>query len=346
MQTVLLRLFISCFPLFLFSATITIKGDFEAYSDKLKFDIFDHKWNNIPSDRPLNRAFVFGDSSLSFENEDVFFGISYAIVGNVKINKGFIETWYYAENDFNTLLKKSDVGYYITDPEIYGKMNYAKFQSFFIGKNFNDFQIKLSFLKGKVLQYMDVKGSNLKNRFLMDLKYYYNDKNILMDIYPKSYETKSNGISINIEYKKDFGNYNFFIGAYNLFGFIRWYDVMLMQYHFDSNTKYIGDDGYYHYRPFGSGEFIKTNFFQKLPFFLKYNIAKSKKNIFYGINGTYSNNEVFNEMFVGYDKFKIGYVIESKNFIIGYINKNFEIDISDTLKVSSRLIKIKFKINF
>ncbi|WP_456480724.1 hypothetical protein [Nautilia sp.] len=263
------------------------------------------------------------------------------------VNKGLLETWYYAENDFNTLLKKDTVGYYITEPNIFGKMNYSLFNKLFFEYKLNDFLFTFSFIQAKDIQYMEVNGTNVKNRFLLDLVYYYTNNNILMKEYLKSYNYKGKGGSFDIEYKKRLDEFDFYIGFFNILGFIDWKNIMKMVYHFDSDTKYIGEDGYYHYRPFGTGKFVKTKFFQRIPFYIKYKLTKKFHNgLIVGDSGMYCNKRRYDEIFFIKNFLKIGYVIQNKNFLYGINFKNFSIEISNNLELHSKFIKISFNYKF
>ena len=345
-MTVLLRLFISLFPLFLFASTFSIKGDVNIYSDSLYLDTFDRIWDTIPSKKKMNRLFDYSNIEISFRNKDFTYGIGYFDESVIKLNDGFIQTWYYASQDFNTLLKKSDVGYYITNPDIYGIMNYSQSQSVFVEKNFNYLNVRFSVLRAKEIQYMKVNGKNTQKRFIMDLDYYYAGKNILMERYIKSDNYKGLGYSLDITASKKFNSYEIFLGFFNVIGAIQWKDIILMRYHFDSQTKYIGSDGYYHYRPFGQGKFIKTDFYQKLPFYFKYKIKKSFKKFFLEDEGMYSSGARFDTLFIGKKIFKIGYTPQAKNVVFGINTKHFDIELSNNIKYHSKFIKLNFEFTY
>ena len=346
MTTILQKLFISLFPLFLFAYNVSIENDINVYSDKLYLDIFDKKWKSIPSKKPLNIAIDYSNLRIFLFDDKFLMGVGYNSEGVVKINRGFIETWYYADKDFNTLLKRSNIGYYITTPKIYGILNYSQFNSFFVGKKYKNFNIEFSIIRGKLLQYMEVNGFNYKNHFVADLVYYYSDKNFLMEKYLKSDNYTGVGYSISANFYKNFNTFNVFLEFYNILGVIRWSDIILMKYHFDSNTKYIGDDGYYHYRPFGVGKFIKTNFYQKLPFFVKYKLKKQFKNFYLMDEGLYSSGSRFDTLFVGKGIFKIGFVPQIKNIVFGMEGKRYNMEVSNNIKYHSKFIKIYFKFTY
>ena len=345
-MTVLLRLFINFFPLFLFASTFSIKADVNIYSDSLYLDTFNKIWKTIPSKEKMNRLFNYSNISLSLKKSNFNFGIGYFDESVIKLNNGFIQTWYYASQDFNTLLKKSNIGYYITNPDIYEIMNYSQSQALFFQNNLKYFNIRFSLLKGKEIQYIKVRGKNTKNHFIADLNYYYSDKNLLMRNYIKSNDYKGLGYSLDITTSKKFNSYEVFLGFFNILGAIEWKNIILMRYHFDSNTKYIGEDGYYHYRPFGQGRFIKTDFYQKLPFYLKYKIKKKLKKFFLEDEGMYSSGARFDALFIGKKIFKIGYTPQAKNVIFGAEGRNFNIELSNNIKYHSKFIRLNFKYRY
>jgi len=332
------------FPLFLFSYNeIHIKGDINLYSDKLYFDIFDDKWQKIPSNEPMNRAIDYSSISIYTTSKNYSFGYKYNSQGIVKINKGFIETWYYAASDFNTLTKTYDIGYYITEPKIYGILNYYQDDSIFYTKKYKYFNITFNLLRGKQLQYMKVNGTNRENRFLATLKYFYTDKNLVTHSYEDDNYYSGLGSSFDIEFFDKDNKLKPFIGIYNILGFIKWRSITYLEYHFDSKTKYIGDDGYYHYKPFGVGKYKKdVNFYQKLPLFIKYSFEY--KNI--GDNGLFSNGARFDELFFKYHKYKIGFIPQTKNIVLGVFQKNWRIDISNNLSTHSKFLKLYFDVKF
>ena len=346
-MTVLQKLFISSFfPVFLFSYTISLESDINVYSNRLYLDLFDNKWQKIPSNENMNRAFDYSSLILSFNKKKYSLGIGYYSEGLVKINKGFIQTWYYADNNFNTLLKKSDVGYYITEPKIYELLNYSQFRSVFYKKNYKGFSLKFSIIQGKVLQYMKVNGINYKNRFIADLNYYYSDKNILMTNYLKSNNYKGLGYSVDVFYKKIFPTFEYSLGFYNILGAVRWKNIILMKYHFDSDTRYKDENGYYHYRPFGIGRFIKTDFYQKLPFYISYKFKKLLRKFFIEDEGLYSSGTRYDSFFLGKKYFKVGYVPQIKNVIFGIESKNINVELSNNIKYHSKFLKILIKLKY
>ena len=347
MKMVLQKLFInSFFPVFLFSYNFQFEANVNAYSNKLYFDIFDNKWKQIPSKSYMNRVLDYSNINLSYKNNNNSYGIGYLNEGTLKVNKGFIETWYYAANDFNILLKKSDIGYYISEPKIYGKMNYSQFRSIFLQKFYQNFKIKYSILQGKVLQYMKIKGINTKKHFIADLYYNYSDRNLLMQDYLKSNDYRGLGYSIDISYSKKYPSFEYNINFYNILGAIYWKNIVFMKYHFDSNTKYKDENGYYHYRPFGVGKLIKTNFYQKLPFYISYKLKKTFKKFFIEDEGMYNDNNRYDSLFLGKKYFKIGYVPQIKNVVFGFENKNINIELSNNIKYHSKFLKIYLKFRY
>ena len=338
---VLLRLFISLIPLFLWGldTKFHITTDINLYSDKLYFDVFSHKWEELPSDKSTNRAINFSNMAIYKNYQKFSIGYRYRSEGILEINKGFIETWYYASNDFNTLLKKKDIGYYINEPEVYGILEYYQLENLFFKKNLKNFIISINLFRPRQLQYMKVNGINSKNRFIADIDYYYTDKNILTKTMDNDNYYGGYGGSIDLE----FINKNFLIGIYNIGGFIDWKSITHLKYHFDSDTKYIGEDGYYHYRPFGVGQYyINSNFHQLLPIFIKYHYQF--QNI--GLNGMYANNTNYNTIYLKYGYIKIGYIPQNKNIVYGFNSSHFSIELSQNIKYHSTYAKLYLDIAF
>ena len=147
-------------------------------------------------------------------------------------------------------------------------------------------------------------------------------------------------MDIVLDYKKN--DTNLFIGIFNILSFIKWKNIILMKYHFDSNTKYVGNDGYYHYKAFGIGKFIKTDFFQRLPLLMKFNLRKK----FFGISSEYCDGNKFYEPYFYYKKFKIGFVPTTKNIVFGYNSNYFNFEVSNSLKYSSKFVTLNISFNY
>ena len=346
-MTILRKLFISFFPLFLFASNISLKTEINLYSDSLYFDVFDNEWNSIPSTKSINRAINYSYAEVAYNvDNNVSFGYKYNSFANIKINKGFIETWYYADSDFNTLLKRSDIYVNITEPNIYGLLNYCVTDGVFIRKNFKNLKITLNLYRGKNLEYLKVNGNNTNERFVADLKYYYSSRNFVTHKYEDDDYYEGYGGGVDIEYENKFKNIKYKVGLYNILGFLKWKSVTYLEYHFDSDTKYIGDDGYYHYKPFGVGKYYtNVSFYQRLPKFLKYSVSY-KKNIEIGDNGLYSTGARYDELYAIYKHIKLGYVPQTKNAIFGLIFRNFRMEASSDIKKHSKLIKLNLEIKF
>jgi len=297
----------------------------------------------MPSNKSMNRALGFSKAGIEYQN----FGIKYESDGIIKINRGFIQTWYYASSDFNTLLKRSDIGYYITTPEIFGVMNYSEYYGFYYHQTFKGVNVYFNFLKGNRLIYIKTTGSNTKNRFLADLEFYYSGKNFITNTYNGD-DFSAYGFGIDITKEGKYKDFYFRGGVYNIFGFIDWKSVNYMYYHFDSNTTYVGEDGYLHQKPFGVGYYKKDiNFYQKLPLFFKYNFEYKSR---FGLEGIYSLNNRFNLPYFRYfiHRFfvKIGIVLENKNIFFGFGKRNWSVEFSRDLDLHTNFIKLGLKYSF
>jgi hypothetical protein len=120
-----------------------------------------------------------------------------------------------------------------------------------------------------------------------------------------------------------------------------------MEYKLDSNTKYIGKDGFYHYKPFGVGKYYKNiDFYQKLPLFTKYGLTYKSTIWEFGDNGLYNSGIRYDTFFVKYKMLKVGYIPQSNNFTYGICSKYINIEISQNLKYHSRYLKFYLDIAF
>jgi len=353
----LLKLFISLIPLFLWGAyNYKIEADLNLYSDKLKLNIFEDKWDKIPSYEPLNRAVDFSYISVStFDNNKNYeFGYRYRSEGYIAVNKGFIETWYYASNDFDTLLKMKDVGYYIDEPEIYGILNYLETDSLFykiaLKGNGSGLFATLNLFRGRSIEYMEVTGFNEEKHFVADIDYYFSDKNFLTSIEDENKDSEGYGLGFDIEFLSlNNQRFNFFAGFYNLGAFIQWKGITRLVYHFDSNTKYVGEDGYYHYRPFGVGRYyFNSSYRQRVPFYGKYKLSyKLYPDFTIGDSAFWNDKGVnFNQLYIKSHNLKLGYVVENKNFVFGVYGKSFQIELSKNLDTNGKYIKLSSEIEF
>jgi len=298
----------------------------------------------------MNRAVDFSKIEFNIENDKFIFGYAYNSNGFLKINKGFVETWYAAQNDFNTLTKKSDIGGEISEKEIYGVLDYSEYDSFFIRSVYrnrnSNFYVSFNILRGKRIDRMDVNGTNTNSRFLADVKYYYSKKNILTHKYEES-GGYGYGMSLDLEYgfKSEFFDAGF--GIYNIFGFISWKNITCLQYSFDSQTKYVGEDGYYHYKPFGVGKYVfDVSYRQKLPVYMKYGIKYKKGNLFFGDRGVAGAGVRYDELYTGYKNFKIGYVLQSKTFVFGVKYKKVLLEFSEKLNKHTRTVYLNLEMKF
>ena len=345
-MTIVQKLFTNLlFPLSLFSTTFTT--DINLYSDKLYFDIFNTKWETIPSKEKMNRAIDFSSIALSEQKDNIVFGYKFKSEGSLRINKGFIETWYYALSDFETLSKKNDIGYYVDEPIIYGKLVYYQTDNLFLSKIYKNFTFTTNFIKGKQLQYMLVNGTNTKDRFQTDVNYFYTDQNFLTKNKDDDNFYTGYGLSFDIEFKLKKENILFNMGLYNLFGFINWQSISYLEYHFNSETKYIGDDGYYHYKPFGIGKYkIDSNFHQELPTFLKFSTIYNMNYFKIGNNSIYQNDAKFNKVFIILKHLKIGYLLETKDISYGIDTEKYKFEISQNIKNHTKSIQLFVKVKF
>lgn len=125
-----------------------------------------------------------------------------------------------------------------------------------------------------------------------------------------------------------------------------------MHYDFDSQTIYLGEDGYNHYKQFGSGYYkFDINYKQKIPFYSKATIDYSiKDDISLGHNFQAFNRIYCNEPYITYalasKKFKLGYSIESQNINFGLYLKYISIEVSNNLSMDENVIGAKYHIKY
>ena len=344
-------------PLFLFGYVINSDNkyhltiDTNLYSDKLYFDLFSNKWEVIPSKEQTNGVLDFSSISFYKNYNSYEIGYRYKSEGVLNVNKGFIETWYYASNDFNVLLKRDEIGYEIKQPTIIGDLVYYQNDTLFYKKIVNNNSSKLAItfniFRGKQLQYMKVDGVNLKNHFITDIDYYYTDRNLLLKTHEDDDFYIGYGGGIDLEFFYQIPAISSFLGIYNIMGFIDWKSITYLKYHFDSDTKYIGDDGYYHHRPFGVGYYkFDVDFHQVLPLFIKYSFKYQKNGYFVGDESLYNLKTGFDKIFIGYKHLKLGFIPQTKNIIYGINTKYINLEISDNIREHSKYLSLFMDIKY
>ena len=123
-----------------------------------------------------------------------------------------------------------------------------------------------------------------------------------------------------------------------------------MHYSFNSNTVYIGDDGYKHNRPFGVGYYkYNQKYTQKISPYIKTKlIYKLYPNTYIGDLVDIYKNFYANELFITQKysifNFKLAYILENKIAIFGFSTNNYNIEISNKFSTSDTVLKLNYKI--
>ncbi|MEA2050160.1 MAG: hypothetical protein U9O56_05465 [Campylobacterota bacterium] len=337
--------------------SINISGYTNIKSDSLDIDIFDDKWLTMPKHNKTNNA--YGDIYFegSYHLDDIKIGVFHEKSINLNANDGFIQTWFYATKDFNTLLNKDDIGDYITNTTIDGDASYYIANGIYIQKIFNPtkkhyFSSKLKLLKGSELQSLAVTGENAE-QFEMSFDYYYSDKNHISK--NKRFDNSENGIgyAIDLEYIYNDEKLYFHAGFYNIHSFLYWKDIEFMHYDFNGQTIYIGDDGYKHSRPFGSGYYrYDIDYKQKLPLYYRSTLNYKINNIIsIGDSMEGYNDIVFNQLYIKTKinknhSFKTGYIYETKNIIFGVDFKYISLECMYNFAMNEKVLVGGYKIKF
>jgi len=337
--------------------TTHTRGLIELLSDKLPPNIFEKDWQSMPPHNEENSAFGerYFDVYYNFTNFKI--GILREEKLKTTINDGFIQTWYYAEKDFITLLTKSDIGNEIDTVDIDADLNYYDAYGLFAQKIIPFYEHHFLSIKAKLysaseIQYLDVKGYNNSSRFELSFDYYYARKNYISKNQDGDKGYSGLGFGVDLEYIYDNDKLYIYGGILNIGSFIEWKNITLMHYDFDSQTRYLGADGFYHLKAFGSGFYeFNVDYRQKLP-------MQYKATLEYSINddfsiGTHANGYkdlMFHELYLSHnicgDRYKIGYMLETKNASFGAYFKYISLEISNNFGMSSRSIQANYHIKY
>lgn len=334
-------------------------------SDILPFDTFDKPWDTLPAHKNNNHATGNIGSKLYYNFDDIKAGVFIDHTFDMNINSGFIQTWYYANKDFDTLLKKSDIGKSITTTPINGKMLYYDAQGIFLEKKINYdknnyFFISSKIFKAKDIQYLKVNGSNTKDKFKMSLDYYYSDKNYISknNKHDQYYKGKGYGFDIRYIYKND--PWKIKVDIKDIYTYIKYDSITYMHYDFESgdylpNVKeciwgvgYIKDNGTQGCRSFGTGYYIyDTKLKLKLPVKYKLDISYTQADTFStGAVLDIYQSAVYQQPYIIYKNYKLGYTVQTKSLDITASYDNIIFSISNKLEKNSKEIQSYIKITF
>ena len=337
--------------------TTHIRGILNPKSDNLALNVFEYEWVVMPQHKKNNTAFgtLYFDMYYNFNSFKL--GVFEERTSSIEANSGFIQTWYKSSKDFNIFLHKNDIGQEIDYTDISGDVNYYDTRGVYLQKVFslnqyNFLSVKLKFYYANDIQNITLDGYNTKDRFQASFDYYYSDKNYISnnDDHDKNYNGYGYGFDVEYIYNKD--KLYIYAGLLNIGGHINWKGISKMHYDFDSETIYLGEDGYNHKRPFGVGKYsYNINYNQELPLFYRGSFDyKVTNNISIGNNLNGYNSVVFNEVYLNtkiyHGRYKVGYIYEIKSFIFGAYFKYFKVEISNNFGLSNKVMQAKLHLYF
>lgn len=339
-----------------YNATYNFQASLDAKSNELFFNTFDKKWNTLPSHSKENKA--FGELSLSaFISFDAWrVGAFNQKLAQIGINDGFIETWYAADKDFFTLLGMSDINQELRPSPISGSGVYISSSGLFLQKMItlnskHHISMKTKLHVSDDLQSIKIKGKSDSEGFKGSLDYCYAQEN-LVSKRPDRDDSKGLGYSVDIEYIYDNDTFYIYLGVFNLHSFIYYQDVTLMHYDFDSQIVYEGEDGYKHSKPFGVG-YYKDNISlkQKIPQYYKGSINyQHSSKISIGNNVNIYDQLFYNEPYLnvklGDGRYKLGYVLESKEFVFASYFENMSFSVSNRFGSDNNLLVAGFRLKY
>ena len=337
--------------------TYHARASFNPKSNKLQLNIFDNKWSVLPTHTQNNCAYggVYYDFYYNYESYKI--GIFRQEEALIYLNDGFIQTLYQSNNDFNTFLHKNNLNTQITDTKIEGYINYYKLKGMYLQKVFQlnkeqALSAKLKLFIADDGQEANINGHNTQQRFVANLNYYYRAKNYISKR-TSSYTTSDGyGYSLDLEYIYNKEALYIYAGLLNIGGIIYWDGISQMYYNFDSQTVYLGDDGYNHRKAFGIGYYkdgVKHQ--QHLPIFYRASIDYQFLNFFsLGNNISGYKDVIFNEPYVTIklynSRYKVGYMYEGKTAIFAAYFKYFKVEISNNFSFSQQIMQAKVHIWF
>ena len=336
--------------------SLHIRGSFTPKSNQLKLNVFENDWDVIPTYKKNNVAFgsIYFDVYYNFDTFKI--GIFSEESAEIKLNDGFVEILYAANNDFNTFLHYSTINTKISKTAISGDANYYKTEGLYVQKLFklsknNYLSAKIKLHYGKNLEKIAVNGQNTQSRFNAKLDYYYSNKNYISK-HNNNNSSSGYGYSIDVEYIYNKEKLYIYAGLFNIESKLYWRGVERMEYSFDSKTTYRGSDGYNHRRPFGIGKYSgDVNYVQSLPMFYKGSLDYQLNNNFsIGDNLDGYQSVYFNEVYLTArlynSRYKVGYMYEAKTFIFAAYFNHFKVEISNNFSFSQNVMQAKLHLWF
>jgi hypothetical protein len=344
---------------FMFTALysdVILEGNGYIYSDKLNIKVFEQDSKITPLHNRSNKAIGYLANKFYYHTQYYDIGIFRDKYINIDINDGFIKTWFYLQQDFIKLLNTSTIGKNLENLNIDGRFDLYDIEGVYLKKDinlnqFNQFNIKLNFIKGREIQNIDLRGKNNEN-FLLDIDYIYAKRNIITKNTDNNKNFDSYGYSIDLQYLYEDNIFSTNILIHNIIGAIKWKNISYMNYKFNSNTLYKGEDGYMHLRPFGVGQYdFKKNYNQKLP--MHYEIDFKYKINYSFATGIELNGNKDIHLVKYYAKYniqdiiyKLGYIKSAKIYTFGFETSRFKFEISNQFGSDNRSAIFGYKIVF
>ena len=306
----------------------------------------------MPNHTQNNIAFgtVYADVYYAFESFKI--GAFYEQTALVELNDGFIETLFYAKNDFNTFLHLDTINTQLRDVTLEGSANYYKTKGMYIQKIFSVQHTHFISLKAKLLlsdEIQDIKldGSNTQARFEAGFDYYYRTKNYVSHNEGGSDSSYGYGYGFDLEYIYNNEALYIYAGLLNIGATLYWDGINKMHYDFDSKTIYLGKDGYNHRKPFGVGYYkYDINYKQDLPMFYRGSLNYEFNTIVSlgaNLNGykEYYFNELYCNIKLYNTRWKVGYINEASTLIFGAYFDHFNVEISNNFSFSQQVMQAK-----
>jgi hypothetical protein len=326
-------------------------------SDNLPLDFFESDWKDYDKRKKDNSAFGVASIEVSAILNNFTFGVFRQKTSNIYMNNGLIETIYESDKSFSNILGNSDIYKNLEDGPIRGKANdFDSFGVFFEKKiklkKYHYLMAKLKLHYATGLNNIHIKGHTTDSNYKATVDYYYSDKNLLSNAKNQSSDTRGYGYTLDVSYIYQQDKIYFFLGAYNLASYIYWKNISLMHYDLDSETIYVGEDGYNHYKPFGVGYYkYNIGYKQKVPSYLKSSINYDfMSHLAFGDNISIYDKMHYNELYtnlkVGPARYKLGYVVENYNLIFGFYYKKLLFEMSRGFELSNKILQFKCEISY
>jgi len=337
--------------------TFHIKGLLDPKSNKLKLNIFDHTWESMPLYAKDNYAF----GGLYFDAYYVYNGYKIGAFSeeraSIYFNDGFVKTLYSSNSDFNTFLHMDDIYTKIDPTLLKGSTNAYKIKGAYLEKIFqiqqNHFlSAKLKLYVADDVQNLVIEGTNTQERFQGTLEYYYCKENYVSGRTSEETTSQGYGYSMDLAYIYNKEKLYIYAGLFNIGGVIYWNNISKMEYVFDSDTVYVGEDGYNHRKPFGIGSYQdNVSYTQYLPLFYRASFDYALfENFSFGNNLSGYRSVVFNEPYVTMKlyntRWKLGYMYEAKTVMFGAYFNHFQVEISNNFSFSQQVMQAKVHIWF